>query len=51
MHLMDGFRNGVKEMTSFTGSQFVDKLPSLLLSYKPEDVYNADKSGLFFVHY
>lgn len=28
--------------------QFLEKLPSMLLGYKPEDVYNADESGLFF---
>ncbi|XP_050298576.1 tigger transposable element-derived protein 6-like [Anthonomus grandis grandis] len=29
-------------------SQYLEKLPSMLLGYKPEDVYNADESGLFF---
>nr|XP_014095325.1 tigger transposable element-derived protein 6 [Bactrocera oleae]XP_014095331.1 tigger transposable element-derived protein 6 [Bactrocera oleae]XP_014095339.1 tigger transposable element-derived protein 6 [Bactrocera oleae]XP_014095347.1 tigger transposable element-derived protein 6 [Bactrocera oleae] len=28
--------------------QFKEKLPSLLRDYKPEDIYNADESGLFF---
>ncbi|KAJ3615426.1 hypothetical protein MTP99_007389 [Tenebrio molitor] len=31
-------------------AQFKDKLPSMLLGYKPEDVYNADESGLSSVH-
>ncbi|XP_044755145.1 tigger transposable element-derived protein 6-like [Coccinella septempunctata] len=29
-------------------NQFKIKLPSLLLGYRPEDVYNADETGLFF---
>lgn len=29
-------------------NQFRIKLPSLLLGYQPEDVYNADETGLFF---
>ncbi|XP_017475007.1 PREDICTED: tigger transposable element-derived protein 6-like [Rhagoletis zephyria] len=28
--------------------QFRTKLPTLLNGYKPEDIYNADESGLFF---
>ncbi|XP_053966944.1 tigger transposable element-derived protein 6-like [Anastrepha ludens] len=28
--------------------QFRTKLPSLLTGYKPQDIYNADESGLFF---
>lgn len=28
--------------------QFFEKIPSLLLGYRPEDVYNADETGLFF---
>ncbi|XP_050310349.1 tigger transposable element-derived protein 6-like [Anthonomus grandis grandis] len=31
-------------------SQFLEKLPSMLLGYKSEDLYNADESGLFFAH-
>ncbi|XP_053955719.1 tigger transposable element-derived protein 6-like [Anastrepha ludens] len=31
--------------------QFRTKLPSLLTGYKPQDIYNADESGLFFVPY
>ncbi|XP_050308745.1 tigger transposable element-derived protein 6-like [Anthonomus grandis grandis] len=31
-------------------SQFLEKLLSMLLGYKPEDVYNADENGLFFAH-
>lgn len=26
----------------------MEKLPSMLLGYQPEDIYNADESGLFF---
>lgn len=29
-------------------NQFMEKLPSMLLGYQPEDIYNADESGLFF---
>lgn len=29
-------------------NQFLEKLPSMLLGYKPDDIYNADESGLFF---
>lgn len=28
--------------------QFLQKLPTMLLGYKPEDIYNADESGLYF---
>lgn len=28
--------------------QFMEKLPCMLLGYQPEDIYNADESGLFF---
>lgn len=28
--------------------QFLEKLPGMLLGYKPEDIYNADESGLYF---
>lgn len=31
--------------------QFVEKLPSLLVGYRLEDVYNADETGLFFELY
>ena len=31
-----------------TVDAFIEKLPSLLLGYQCEDVYNADESGLFF---
>lgn len=29
-------------------TEFMRRIPSLLLDYQPEDVYNADESGLFF---
>ena len=29
-------------------TQFKEKAPSILNKYKPEDVYNANASGLFF---
>ncbi|XP_066146779.1 tigger transposable element-derived protein 6-like [Euwallacea fornicatus] len=29
-------------------SEFLQKLPSLLLGYRPQDIYNADESGLYF---
>lgn len=29
-------------------NQFVENLPSMLIGYQPEDIYNADESGLFF---
>ncbi|XP_066153520.1 tigger transposable element-derived protein 6-like [Euwallacea fornicatus] len=29
-------------------SEFLQKLPSLFLGYRPQDIYNADESGLYF---
>ncbi|XP_045467026.1 tigger transposable element-derived protein 6-like [Harmonia axyridis] len=29
-------------------NEFLQNLPSLLLGYKPEDIFNADESGLYF---
>ncbi|XP_039966686.1 tigger transposable element-derived protein 6-like [Bactrocera tryoni] len=36
------------DVSSMDVEQFKAKLPSLLRDYKPEDIYNADESGLFF---
>ena len=42
--------HGEKQSTDLRAAEhyLAEKLPALLSQYSPEDIYNADETGLFF---